>query len=141
MENKTIMLQTSTSIYEAGAVTIRYVKGQPEVLLIYSKKQPRVRIFPKGHIEMGESARNAAARELLEEAGADGEYLRDLDTVSYEFRGKHYHVEYFLFEFREQKHGGEDGREPVWCSPTEAEKLLAFAGLRDVLKKAFSGNA
>lgn len=134
------MLQTTT-INEAGAVTIRYANGRPEVLLIYSKKQPRVRIFPKGHIEMGESASEAASRELLEEAGVRGRLLRELGPVSYEFRGKNFHVEYFLFELLEQTDCGEEGREPTWCSPADADKLLAFTGLRDVLKQAISGDA
>lgn len=130
------MQQPPHPIAEAGAITYRMVDGRPEVLLIYSRKQPRVRIYPKGHIEAGESAGEAAGRELLEEAGVCGHLVRELGCVTYEFRGKQFQVDYFLFEFIEQATRGEDGREPSWFTPDDAMRLLPFDGLREVLQRA-----
>ena len=129
-------------IEEAGAITIRRTnEGAPEVLLILSKKKPRVRIFPKGHIEPGESAAAAARRELLEEAGISGRLIHEAGVVSYDFKKKNYRVVYYLFQFETSLTDGEKGRDPCWYSPEEAYAILPFEGLRSVLNEAISNGS
>ncbi len=122
-------------IEEAGAIAIRGHNRSPEVLLILSRKKPQVRIFPKGHIEPGESAANAAKRELLEEAGLIGNFKKEAGTVVYEFRGKKYRVAYYVFSVEKHITNGEEGRDPCWFSIEDAFTFLPFDELRDLLQK------
>ncbi len=127
----------SPAIKESGAITIRFNnKNMPEVLLILSKKKPKVRIFPKGHIEKGEKASAAAKRELLEEAGIKGRLIGYAGKVSYNFKGKKYLVSYYLFQFETFVTNGERGRRPQWYSINDAYSVLPFEGLKEILEKA-----
>ena len=49
---------------QAGAIAFRIVDEAPQIMLVRAKKTPEHWIFPKGHIEAGETAEIAAAREL-----------------------------------------------------------------------------
>ena len=51
----------------AGAVIIREINGETEVLLIETKDNTVG--FPKGHLETNESEKEAAKREVIEETG------------------------------------------------------------------------
>jgi len=51
----------------AGGVVYRKVKGRVEILLIQDAKDRWT--IPKGHIEPGETAKQAAEREIMEETG------------------------------------------------------------------------
>jgi len=53
--------------FSAGGVIIKKEKGQPRVLLI--KDSYGHWIWPKGHIEKGETPEDAALREISEETG------------------------------------------------------------------------
>src|SRR5439155_23315265 len=70
--------QPMSYIAQAGAITIRRQGPTPMVLLARAKKNPLEWIFPKGHIEPGETAAETAVRELQEEAGVAGEIVRSI---------------------------------------------------------------
>ena len=122
-----------TIIEEAGAIVLRKGSIQPEVLLIYSKKRPQIRIFPKGHIEPGETSAEAAGRELLEEAGVKGKLLEQAGVVTFEFNKKRYRVTYFYFTFLGTISEGEAGREPRWFSLADARMALSLEDLRELV--------
>ncbi|MBN1307444.1 MAG: NUDIX domain-containing protein [Chitinispirillaceae bacterium] len=122
-------------IEEAGAIAIKTHRRPLKVLLILSKKKPQVRIFPKGHIEPGESAEETARRELLEEAGVSGEPVGRAGRITYAFNGKRYRVVYYVFRYTRKIHNGEKGRDPCWYVPQEAYALLPFDEIRRLLKK------
>src|SRR5919106_2780311 len=56
----------------AAAVCYRRTSGQAEFLLVRTRTG-QAWTFPKGHLEPGESVRQAADREAREEAGASGQ--------------------------------------------------------------------
>lgn len=123
-------------IEEAGAIVLRMNnKEEPEVLLIFSKKEPKVRIFPKGHLEKNESLVEAAERELLEEAGVKGKVIREAGSIEYELNEEWYRVTYFLFQYLEKVNDGEIGRDPKWFFWRDALNLLPFKELRNLLEK------
>lgn len=60
----------------AGGIVFRHGKGGVEILLIQDAKDRWT--IPKGHIEEGETAQQAAKREIGEEAG-----LKDVDVLGW----------------------------------------------------------
>jgi 8-oxo-dGTP pyrophosphatase MutT (NUDIX family) len=119
---------------EAGAIVLRKSAGKTEILLILSKKQPAIRIFPKGHIESGESPAYAASRECIEEAGVEGTLLGEAGDVTYEFMNKWYHVRYYFFRYLRHCSSGETGRDPAWFSPSGAQDVLSLDNLSRLIE-------
>lgn len=66
MKNATPALELETS---AGTIPFRVKDGGTEVLLVRPWRERDAWGFPKGHVEKGESFRQAARRETLEETG------------------------------------------------------------------------
>lgn len=126
------MTETGDVIQQAGAIVIK--PGiPPKVLLIKAKNNPSHWIFPKGHIEPGENAENAAVRELLEESGIKGKPVQRAGISEYCLNDKRYHVVYFLLIYCSTENNGEQGRFPNWCTIGEANKLLSFRDSREML--------
>lgn len=66
---------------QAGTITFRIRKTKIEFLIITTRKENYT--IPKGIIEIGQTAREAAVQETLEEAGAKGLLLYEIGTYSY----------------------------------------------------------
>ncbi|UWQ92127.1 NUDIX hydrolase [Rhodobacteraceae bacterium M382] len=67
--------------------TIAVVCHEQQVILVQRGKEPRAGMwgFPGGHVELGETALQAAARELLEETGVIArprQYLTNIDVIA-----------------------------------------------------------
>ena len=122
-------------IEQAGGIVFKSHRASPRVLLVKARRNPQVWIFPKGHIESGETAREAALRETREEAGADGDIVGRIDALEFESGRDTVHVDYFLVRWSADVHSDE-GRERRWCSVEEATDLLQFEGARAILAKA-----
>ena len=56
----------------AGGIILKKEDGQTKILLVEHKNKTYV--FPKGHIEKGETSQEAAKREIIEEVG-----LKDIE--------------------------------------------------------------
>jgi mutator protein MutT len=126
------MAGTERVIQQAGAITFK--PGTPPlVLLVRAKKDPAHWIFPKGHIDSGETAEEAAVRELLEEAGVTGKPVRKAGECEHRLGEKQYHVIYFIMTYGSTESSGEPGRTPRWCSIDEALTLLTFPDSRKIL--------
>lgn len=124
-----------SKVLQAGAIVIQAGTEPPRVLLVRAKKNPQHWIFPKGHVEAGETESEAARRELREEAGVDGDLAGHVGASEFEFRGQTVHVQYCLFRYLKTVAPG-DGRECRWCAVDEALELLSFEDLKDLLRRA-----
>jgi 8-oxo-dGTP pyrophosphatase MutT (NUDIX family) len=124
-------------IRQSGAIVVRLDSKQPRVLLVTAKRNPRNWIFPKGHIEKGESPEEAALREAREEAGVVGKLIGPAGVLEYAFLGAYARVEYFLAEFTRESGPPEDGRSRVWCELDDALERLNYKNTRKLLKKAW----
>ena len=69
--------------FSAGGLVVRRFRGRP-FLCAVRVKQGTLLALPKGHIESGESAADAARREVREELGCE---LEQLAAVSTHFSG------------------------------------------------------
>jgi len=105
------------------------------VLLVSSKKEPGNWIFPKGHVEPGETAREAALRETEEEAGVSGDLLGPAGTQEFDWRGKPFRVEYFLIRATSET-SETDGRKKVWLPFDDALKKLTYPETKKMLRDA-----
>lgn len=121
---------------EAGAVAFRKNENYVEFLVVRSKKDPSKWIFPKGHIEPGESAESAATRELEEEAGVNGKNISFLGVLEFVYDEKILNVQYFLHEYIGNTGLGEAGRDPVWHSFNDTCKVLSFKDCIQLVEKA-----
>lgn len=117
-------------------MTFRHRAGRVEILLVRSKKDPSIWVFPKGHIEDGESAAAAALRETREEAGIDGELLGAVGAPLEFMSGvEPVRVQYYLIRATGTAHSSEE-REKCWLPVDEARTTLAFESARGILTAA-----
>ena len=126
----------------AGGVVYRLADGVPLFLLIrdsYSNWG-----FPKGHLESGERAEDAALREVREETGLRALSIRGtIDTIDwyFRFRGRLIHkvCHFFLMETAEADtapQGTEGSTACRWTAYDEASACVSYANARHVLHRA-----
>jgi 8-oxo-dGTP pyrophosphatase MutT (NUDIX family) len=122
-------------IAQAGGVTVRVDGGALRYLVVTASRNPNHWLFPKGHIDPGESAEQAAVRETAEEAGVASEVLARLGVLEFSLEDRAYEVAYYLLKYLQEVPGGEP-RQSRWCSFEEALDLLTFPDTRQLLRKA-----
>lgn len=109
--------------------------------------------FPKGHVQPGESYREAAMREIKEEMGlAELKHIARLDTIDIWFRDRfvhkgtliHKYIHYFLFEAPPQaklirpkpKEDGEKIRAVAWVPARQVLRRSSYRDMLGIIKKA-----
>ncbi len=98
--------------------------------------------LPKGHIEIGETAEQAAVREIAEETGIDGRVLAQLGTIDYWFVAEDRRVHKTVHHFLLEAVGGElsdldvEVTEVAWVPLGELPDRLAYADERRLVHKA-----
>jgi 8-oxo-dGTP pyrophosphatase MutT (NUDIX family) len=98
--------------------------------------------LPKGHIEVGETAAQAAVREIAEETGIDGRVLAELGTIDYWFVAEDRRVHKTVHHFLLEAVGGElsdldvEVTEVAWVPLGELADRLAYADERQLVHKA-----
>jgi 8-oxo-dGTP pyrophosphatase MutT (NUDIX family) len=94
-------------VEQAGAIPFTVVAGKPRILLVKAKHSPADWIFPKGHVEPGETAEQAAVRELSEEAGVRGRVMAPAGTLTFRSVREDVRVQYYFVRYDGQPTGGE----------------------------------
>jgi 8-oxo-dGTP pyrophosphatase MutT (NUDIX family) len=123
-------------IPQGGAIIVRSDTRTPRVLVVRSS-DGRSWLFPKGHVEPGESSLDAAAREAIEEAGVVGEAGCFVGRDLYERGGRRVEVSYYRLSYAGDAPADED-RDTRWCTPSEARRLLSFPELQRLLDRALA---
>ena len=121
-------------VRQAGAIAVRG-SSEPLFLLVTARRSPTTWIFPKGHIEDGESVEDAALRELEEEAGVKGKLLRVLDALRFRSDKEEVEVQYVLVEAA-NKGESREGRSLRWLPLADALEALSHDESRALLRKA-----
>jgi 8-oxo-dGTP pyrophosphatase MutT (NUDIX family) len=129
--------------FSAGGVMVRRFRGRPFVAAV-RVKGGSVLALPKGQIDAGERAAEAAAREVREEAGVAGDLIEKLGDVRYWYQRDGERVlkvvSFFLFRYRSgsvRDHDHEvDSAE--WVPLEDAPRLLEYRGEREMADAALS---
>ncbi len=129
--------------FSAGGVCVRRFRGRQFVAAV-RLKNGTVLALPKGHIDAGESAEEAAAREVREEAGLEGELVQKLGDVKYWYQRGGTRVfkvvSFFLFRYVSGSVENHDHEveSAEWVPLEDAPRLLAYRGERDMAKAALT---
>ncbi|HZI18923.1 MAG TPA: NUDIX domain-containing protein [Pyrinomonadaceae bacterium] len=139
---------TKEQVSAGGVVFRRAGVGRVEVALISVGGEGRWQL-PKGLVGRGESAEEAALREVREETGLAAEVVAPLETIEYWYFSKggrggaervrfHKFVHFFLMSYAAGDVSDHDDEvnEARWIEVGEAARLLAFRGERKVLEQA-----
>lgn len=96
--------------------------------------------FPKGHVEIGETEKETAIREIKEETGLDIKIISDKRyTQSYIVKENvHKDVVFFLasIENNNEKRQVEEIEEILWIDINEVENILTYDSLKELWKEA-----
>ena len=119
----------------AGAVVFRPTAKGPRYLLVEAAGKRGRWVFPKGHIETGETASETALREVTEEAGVRALPIRRLRRVEQKQDGKSISIVYFLMA-----HAGRaeplENRRTRWLAFDDAMEALDLEKSRRLLRSA-----
>ena len=128
--------------FSAGGVVVRRMRGRPFVAVVRVREQ--ILALPKGHPDRGESAAEAARREVREETGVDAELVEKLGDISYWYArgGQRVRkiVSFFLFRYRSGSVRDHDHEveQALWIPLDEAPERLTHKGEREMTETARS---
>jgi 8-oxo-dGTP pyrophosphatase MutT (NUDIX family) len=128
----------------AGGVLVR---GREVVVIVPTRRASdgsRVLALPKGHIDPGETALQAAVREVREETGIVGEPVHELGEARYWYRRDGQtipkSVSFYLFEYVEGHTDDHDDEveEARWIALADAQSELSHAAEREMVERALA---
>ena len=123
------------------------VRGEELAVIVPRRRAPdgsRVLALPKGHIDPGETALQAAAREVREETGIVGEPVRELGEARYWYRRDGQTIPktvcFYLFTYLEgdTSDHDEEVEEARWMGLKDAQRDLTHAAEREIVGLALA---
>jgi 8-oxo-dGTP pyrophosphatase MutT (NUDIX family) len=132
----------------AGGVVVRgeaALEDEQVVVIVPTRRAPdgsRVLGLPKGHVDAGETALQAAEREVREETGIVAEPVHELGETRYWYRRDGHtiakSVSFYLFRYVEGDTDDHDDEveEARWIGLTEAQTALTHTGEREMVTRA-----
>jgi len=127
-------------IIAVGAVVVH----QEQILLIRRGKEPAQGewAIPGGRVELGETMREAAVREVMEETGISirpGELVYSFETIESDSDDRirfHYVIFDFMAEYQSgEPHAQDDALDARWVSATDIHTYHLNAKTRDLLNR------
>ena len=132
----------------AGGLVVSTVQGVHHAAVIARRNRAgRVEwCLPKGHMETGETLQQAAAREVAEETGIQGNVLIELGTIDYWFavgeRRIHKYVHHYLLEavggdLTIENDPDHEAIDVAWFPLRDAHRHLTFPNERRIARLAW----
>ena len=126
----------------AGGLVVDRELGRAAVIGRLDRRGRLLWSLPKGHIEAGETAEQAAVREVEEETGIIGRVVAPLGTIDFWFVADGNRVHKTVHHYLLVRVGGELSDEDIevaevaWVPIEELESRLAYADERRLIRRA-----
>lgn len=127
----------------AGGLVIDRTAIEPRAALIarHDRRGRLVWSLPKGHVEAGETAEDAALREVEEETGIRGRMVASLGTIDFWFIAENRRIHKTVHHFLMEAAGGElsdadaEVDQVAWVNVSDLRQRLAYADERRLLDR------
>ena len=119
----------------AGGIVIRGIGNELRVLLVTATRQASLWVFPKGHIESGETPEAAAVREVEEEAGVIATVSEPIGTLEFRNARGMVRAQFYLMKFVSEGPPRENRRRG-WFTVEEARQALVYEDSRMLVLRA-----
>lgn len=131
----------------AGGLMLKVEQGEAFVALI-ARRNRNGEIewcLPKGHLEEGETAQEAARREIFEETGIKGKIVAPLISIDYWFAGAGRRIHKVVHHYLLEATGGtitvandpdQEAEAAAWIPLEEVSKILVYPNERRVVATA-----
>jgi 8-oxo-dGTP pyrophosphatase MutT (NUDIX family) len=126
----------------AGGLVVDQERANAAIIGRLDRRGRLLWSLPKGHIESGETATQAAVREVAEETGIEGRVLASLGVIDYWFVAENRRIHKTVHHFLMEAVGGElsdddvEVTEVAWVPLDELGALLAYADERRLVGQA-----
>ncbi len=131
----------------AGGIVVDVVRGRALAAVIARlNRGGKVEwCLPKGHLEAGETAEQAAVREIQEETGISGRVLRSLGSIDYWFSVQDKRIHKTVHHYLLEATGGElsvegdpdaEAVEAAWVPIVDLDERLTFVNERRIARAA-----